>query len=305
MRRATSSAARVKAVLRTLESSSMVVDTLILCKMLACKYLNPRVTRHSSPRRIVSVVTRAEKGDWFWGSKVDTKVKYAHKESIQDYKARVQELEEQLKSVTEELALERHVREERSEEPLASARKTDASSKEIKGSKHSLDDGDEEGEEGEEGEDDEPASVDDMLHYFTEVLSKGYLASVERLRDRLMFSEWDQGRKQAALRAGVAQFELYCAQNDRIVSYTTFTQLYEEPTQLECIEDDQLRSIARATINVEADKERERVYHICTQEARNLASRFSQSEFIKSVLPDNAIVDAMKKLVVPAVKLLV
>lgn len=47
---------------------------------------------------------------------------------------------------------------------------------------------------------------------------------------------------------GVADFELYCAENKAPVTFEVLSALYDDPTDLEVIEDQHLRLRARACI---------------------------------------------------------
>lgn len=46
----------------------------------------------------------------------------------------------------------------------------------------------------------EKTDLDDVLTNFAEVMSRGYLEAVEKLRDRLMVTEWELQAKPLAMR---------------------------------------------------------------------------------------------------------
>lgn len=145
----------------------------------------------------------------------------------------------------------------------------------------------------------------DPLEAFSEVMSKGYLSSVEKLRERLMTVEWQLNRKQLAMKAGVARFENLVFENEWDIPYETLTKLYEDPDKVdEIVLDEKLRKKARSTIQQSLHSEYISVYNQCTSEAQQLARRFSQTEFMQQLVPESGIIDALKKIVVPAIKLM-
>jgi hypothetical protein len=50
--------------------------------------------------------------------------------------------------------------------------------------------------------------------------------------------------------SGVANFEHYTAQHELDIPYEVLTALYEDPTHLEVIQDQRLRSLARSVIEM-------------------------------------------------------
>ncbi|PRW58392.1 methyltransferase type 11 [Chlorella sorokiniana] len=140
---------------------------------------------------------------------------------------------------------------------------------------------------------------------FTQVMSKGYIQSAEKIRDRLLVTEWELSHKAVAMRRGVSQFELHCAQNQVDLPFETLTQLYEEPDNLDVIENCHLRMQCRASIRAAMDDEYFKVYAKCTEEAQKLAQQFSNTEFISKLLPESGVLEALKKVVPMALKLVV
>lgn len=100
------------------------------------------------------------------------------------------------------------------------------------------------------------------------------------------------------------RFENLVIESKYDISYSTLSQLYEDPENLEIIEDEAMRMKARACIHQAVHSEYIAVYTACTEHAQTLASRFSQTEFIQQLVPESGILDALKKYVVPAVKLM-
>jgi hypothetical protein len=171
-------------------------------------------------------------------------------------------------------------------------------------------------------EEDQLPNVDDMLHSFTEVMSQGYLASVTKLREKLMEQEWDGNRKLHAMRYGVALFEAECYKMSNntnnttnginiipnVITYTELGALYQDPSienLEEVVRDERLRALGRTLISQATDEAEIKVYDACTKEARNLASRFSSEAVLKEILPDTTLMDGLKTLIPAAVKLLV
>ncbi|KAL4426160.1 hypothetical protein ABPG77_007442 [Micractinium sp. CCAP 211/92] len=148
-------------------------------------------------------------------------------------------------------------------------------------------------------------SWDSVMDSFTQLMSKGYIASTEKIRDRLLITEWELNRKSVAMRRGVAHFELHCAGAKVELPYEVLSQLYEDPGSLEIIQDPHLRMQARASINQAVDEEYVKVYSHCTAEAQKLAQQFSNTEFISKVLPESGLLDALKKVVPMALKMVV
>ena len=142
---------------------------------------------------------------------------------------------------------------------------------------------------------------DQYRNSFTLLMSKGYLQTVEQLRDKLLSTEWEIGLRPIALQMGVCKFEAYCAQKpDVAISFDTLSQLYDNPTDLSIIEDKGLRMQARSCIAMTEAEQRMACFHSCTGEAQKLAQQFSEGEFISKLIPDpieSTVVDGFKKIV--------
>lgn len=142
---------------------------------------------------------------------------------------------------------------------------------------------------------------DQYRNSFTLLMSKGYLQTVEQLRDKLLSTEWEIGLRPIALQMGVCKFESYCAQKpDVAISFDTLSQLYDNPTDLSIIEDKGLRMQARSCIAMTEAEQRMACFHSCTGEAQKLAQQFSEGEFISKLIPDpieSTVVDGFKKVV--------
>lgn len=142
---------------------------------------------------------------------------------------------------------------------------------------------------------------------FTLLMSKGYLATTDQLRDKLMAFQWELGLRAMALQIGVARFESYCAQNKSNITYETLTALHDDPTYLDVIQDPHLRMQARAIISQVEAEQRIACYQACTVEAQKLAQQFSEGEFISKMLPDpieHGVVDSLRKVIIPMSKLM-
>jgi hypothetical protein len=46
-------------------------------------------------------------------------------------------------------------------------------------------------------------ALENVMDAFTQLMSKGYIQSSEKIRDRLLVGEWELNRKQAAMRRQV------------------------------------------------------------------------------------------------------
>jgi hypothetical protein len=141
---------------------------------------------------------------------------------------------------------------------------------------------------------------DEYRNSFTLLMSKGYLQTVEQLRDALLSTEWEIGLRPIALQMGVSKFEAQCASKGADISFETLSQLYENPTDLEIIPDQALKMQARSFITMTEAEQRVACFHLCTGEAQKLAVQFSEGEFISKLVPDsieNTIVDGFKKIV--------
>jgi hypothetical protein len=131
-------------------------------------------------------------------------------------------------------------------------------------------------------------------------MTKGYLQTVEQLRDSLLASEWEIGLRPLALQMGVSKFEAHCVSTKADISFETLSQLYENPTDLEVITDEALRMQARSCIAMTEAEQRMACFHGCTGEAQKLAVQFSEGEMISKLVPDsieNTVVDGFKKVV--------
>ncbi|KAG7672251.1 hypothetical protein Ndes2526B_g06762 [Nannochloris sp. 'desiccata'] len=141
---------------------------------------------------------------------------------------------------------------------------------------------------------------DQYRNSFTLLMSKGYLQTVEQLRDALLSTEWEIGLRPIALQMGVSKFEAHCAASGADISFETLSQLYENPTNLEIIQDQGLRMQARSCIAMTEAEQRMVCFHGCTGEAQKLAVTFSEGELISKLVPDSierTIVDGFKKVV--------
>lgn len=123
---------------------------------------------------------------------------------------------------------------------------------------------------------------------FTIVLTKGYLQTVEQLRERIMVQEWDQNLASIARMNGVARFEEFCAKSKPPeIDYSEIERLYEtHGRDLDVIRDPYLRMRARSLIKQEECKMKTQCYEKVTEESRRLAKQFSEAEFLHKVLPD-------------------
>jgi hypothetical protein len=123
---------------------------------------------------------------------------------------------------------------------------------------------------------------------FTIVLTKGYLQTVEQLRERIMVQEWDQNLANVARMNGVARFEAFCAiSKSPHIEYSEIARLYEtHGRDLDVIRDPHLRMRARSLIKQEEFKMKTQCYERVTEESRRLAKQFSEAEFLHKVLPD-------------------
>ena len=140
---------------------------------------------------------------------------------------------------------------------------------------------------------------DQYRNSFTLLMSKGYLQTVEQLRDALLSTEWELGLRPIALQMGVSKFEAHCAANGADISFETLSQLYENPTNLEIITDQALRMQARSCIAMTEAEQRVACFALCTGEAQKLAVTFSEGEFISKLVPDSiekTVVDGIKKI---------
>eukprot|EP00887_Chlorella_sp_A99_P007162 scaffold2.g7162.t1 len=170
------------------------------------------------------------------------------------------------------------------------------------------------GKEGclDEGEEDSEQLWDNLLDTYTAVMSKGYLqaCSMEKIRERLMVSEWVLSRRDAARRqeqgeqglevaAGV-RGGVSCAATAAVaapslqvaISFEALTALYLDPGELDLVEDVHLRMQARAAglrsfINEAVDREHDK------------------TELIGKLLPESGVLEVMKKVVPAALKLAV
>lgn len=101
------------------------------------------------------------------------------------------------------------------------------------------------------------------------------------------------------------RFEHWCFESNASVSYDTLTQLYDDPERLDDIlSDEHLRKKARSCIQQALHHEYVSVYTSCTIQAQQLASRFSSSDFVNKLLPESSVLEAFKKIIVPAVKMI-
>ncbi|KAL4853631.1 Phospholipase A I [Chlorella vulgaris] len=114
---------------------------------------------------------------------------------------------------------------------------------------------------------------DVFRHSFTLALSKGYLRTTDTLRNKLMVSEWELGRRPIALQIGVSRFEAFCAANRVELDFDAISEIYSDPSDLRPITDPYLRMQARAII--------------------------TQAEFLSKIIPDNGIIDALARFVSP------
>ena len=123
---------------------------------------------------------------------------------------------------------------------------------------------------------------------FTIVLTKGYLQTVEQLRERIMVQEWDQNLASIARMNGIARFEEFCAKSKPPeIDYSEIERLYEtHGRDLDVIRDPYLRMRARSLIKQEECKMKTQCYEKVTEESRRLAKQFSEAEFLHKVLPD-------------------
>ncbi|GAB4816141.1 hypothetical protein N2152v2_003187 [Parachlorella kessleri] len=152
-------------------------------------------------------------------------------------------------------------------------------------------------------QDKDQLDLDGVMARFTEVMVKGYLEAVTRLRDKLLVTEWELTLKPLAMRQGVSVFEEYITDNKITdVSFEELSALYEDPTNLEVIKDPLLRMRARACINQASVSEHQRVYEQCSEQAQQLAGQFSKGDFISKILPEGGVLDAFKGAVVTAGK---
>lgn len=140
---------------------------------------------------------------------------------------------------------------------------------------------------------------DVFRHSFTLALSKGYLRTTDTLRNKLMVSEWELGRRPIALQIGVSRFEAFCAANRVELDFDAISEIYSDPSDLRPITDPYLRMQARAIITQADAEERVKAFDACTTEARRLASQFSEAEFLSKIIPDNGIIDALARFVSP------
>ncbi|KAI3433287.1 hypothetical protein D9Q98_003106 [Chlorella vulgaris] len=147
-------------------------------------------------------------------------------------------------------------------------------------------------------------ATDQVMDGFTQLMSKGYIQSAEKIRDRLLISEWELSRKLVAKRRGVGQFEKYCAEEKvSELSFEMLTQLYQDPDRLtELIKDEHLRMHARACINAAVDADYQEAWNTCTEESRKLAQQYSQSEVISKVAGSDSVLGSIKKLAKTAFK---
>jgi hypothetical protein len=141
---------------------------------------------------------------------------------------------------------------------------------------------------------------DEYRNSFTLLMTRGYLQTVDQLRDSLLSTEWEIGLRPLALQMGVCKFEAHCAATKADISFETLSQLYENPTDLEVITDETLRMQARSFISIMEAEQRMICFHGCTGEAQKLAVQFSEGEMISKLVPDsieNTVVDGFKKVV--------
>ena len=145
-------------------------------------------------------------------------------------------------------------------------------------------------------------SWDSYRNSFTILMSRGYLQTVDQLRDCLLTTEWEIHLRPLALQMGVSKFESQCAAiaAPGSIDYDVISALYEDPTNLEVIKDEGLRMQARACIATVEAEHRLACYQNCTAEAQKLAQQFSEGEFISKLLPDpieHGVVDSMRKII--------
>ena len=112
---------------------------------------------------------------------------------------------------------------------------------------------------------------------------RSYLKTVDTLRGRLLVHEWELGLRPIALQRGVSLYEAWVADNNADVSYGTLSQLYEDPTDLTVIGDEQLRKRARSMLKAAEIEAKQAVWTIVTAEAQRLSVQFSEGEFISKV----------------------
>ncbi|KAI8462592.1 MAG: hypothetical protein J3K34DRAFT_527632 [Monoraphidium minutum] len=105
-----------------------------------------------------------------------------------------------------------------------------------------------------------------------ETLNSGHLEAIKTLRESLMAHEWELHGKRLALHRGVANFEHYCALQDLPITYEAVSRLYQDPTDLSCIEHRRLKIMARSMIEQTLDERYLEVYKQTTAAARELAS---------------------------------
>lgn len=133
--------------------------------------------------------------------------------------------------------------------------------------------------------DEADANWDSYRNSFTLLMSKGYLQTVDQLRDKLLTTEWEIGLRPIALQLGVSKFETQCAALGTEIPFDVITKLYEDPTDLSVIADEKLRMAARACIHAVEMEQRMACFHDCTEEAQKLAVQFSEVskfQFFKS-----------------------
>lgn len=120
------------------------------------------------------------------------------------------------------------------------------------------------------------AGWDSYRNSFTMLMSKGYVQTVDQLRDALLTTEWEIGLRPIALQLGVSRFEAQCAAAGTEIPYDVISALYEDPTDLSGIADDRVRMAARACIHAVEMEQRMVCFHDCTDEAQKLAVQFSE-----------------------------